>query len=109
MTELRPFATMRGMEILIYMRDSLIDEAARKRHFIDECERHGGGLTDPALRQRICVLEAAADAFTHLVAVGQEELTRIEGNPSHKFPDWLTRLANQSRRALVADLEELAG
>jgi hypothetical protein len=112
MTDLRPFATMRGMEILVYLRDALLDEAARKRFFIDECERHAGGRTDLALRQRICALEAAADAFTHLVGVGQDELTRIAGNPGHKFPDWLTRLANQARGALIEpepDVEDLAG
>jgi hypothetical protein len=101
MVEGRPFATMRGMDVLTFVRDAIADEAALKRSFIEASERIAGGSTDPAIRQRMAALDAAADAFSFIIGCGQEERQRCAEDPRRRFPEWITRLANQARMALI--------
>jgi hypothetical protein len=110
MTHQSPFVLMRGMDILAFLRDSVADEAERKRRFIEDCERIAGGSTNENDRQRVRALQGCADALTFIISLGQEERRRADQNPHHQFPEWITRLANQARVALVEanpDLDEL--
>jgi hypothetical protein len=112
MTYQSPFATMRGMDILLFLRDSVADEAERKRTFIQQCEAVAGGTTSPEERQRVCALKSIADGLTYIVAIGQDEMDRCKKDRFREFPEWITRLANQSRGALIdhhySDEEDLA-
>ena len=103
MLETRPFKTMRGLDLLIFVRDSLLDEAARKADFIASCEKVAGGATPPEDKQRVAALEAAATGLTFIIGVGQDELIRCKEDKRRAFPEWITRLANQARLALIAD------
>lgn len=104
--ETRPFATMRGMDILTFMRDALIDEVHQKRTFVEDCERISGIATDAAFRQRIAALEAAAEAFIFIVAVGQNESARCKVDRGRRFPEWITSITTQARHILVEPQEE---
>lgn len=99
----QPFAKMRGLDLLIVIRDELLDERNRKKDFIQSCEKVAGGVTPDKDRQRVAMLEAAADAFTYVIGVGQHELIECKGDSRRRFPDWITRFANQARVALIAD------
>ena len=57
----KPIKSMKGEEVMIFVRDGLLDEAARKKGFIEACERVAGGVTPPEDRQRAQVLEAAGE------------------------------------------------
>lgn len=97
---------MRGMEILTFLRDALQAEAHDKRTFIEDCERVAGGSTDPALRQRVAALEAAADAFDYIIAIGQDEARRCKSDARRIFPEWITRITTQARATLVQPAKE---
>lgn len=99
----KPFAKMRGMEVMTFVRDELLEEAARKRSFIADCEKVAGGVTPPEDRQRVRALEAAGDAMTWIIAVGLEERAKCDRDPSRPFPDWIWRLSSQMRTALVEE------
>jgi hypothetical protein len=101
MVEAAPFAAMRGMDVLIFVRDALADEAALKRSFIAASERYGGGTTDPAIRQRMAALDAAADGLTFVIGIGQDEKISCAANSQRRFPEWITRLCSQMRYALI--------
>jgi hypothetical protein len=99
---------MRGMAILEFVRDAVADEAARKRGFIEDCEKYAGGTTQPAERQRMCALEAATDALTYIIALGQQEKRECDADPRRRFPEWITRLAAQARNALIEPEPDIA-
>lgn len=99
----KPFRSMKGSEIMEWVRDSLLDEAARKKSFIEDCERVAGGVTPPEDRQRAQALEVAGDMLTYVIAFGQEERARCEKDPKRVFPDWIWRLSNQMRSNLIEE------
>jgi hypothetical protein len=66
----KPFVAMKGSEIMEFVRDALLDEAARKKGFIDDCEKVAGGVTPPEDRQRVRTLEAAGEMLTYVIVVG---------------------------------------
>jgi hypothetical protein len=101
MVEARPFAEMRGMDILVFVRDSVADEAALKRRFVEDSERYAGGATDPAIKQRMAALDAAADALTFIAAIGQDEKVACAADQRRRFPEWILRLCSQMRGALM--------
>lgn len=111
MTHQSPFVLMRGMDILAYLRDSVADEAERKRTFITQCEAISEGSTGEDDRQRVRALQGAADALTFIIGVGQDARLSAAKDPiKWPFPDWITKCANQARVALVEpvpDLDEL--
>jgi hypothetical protein len=101
MIDQKSFLLMRGMDILTFLRDSVADEADKKRSFIEQCEQVAGGVTPPEDRQRVRALAATAQALQYLVTFGQEELALCKRSPGRVFPDWITRCANQARVELV--------
>jgi hypothetical protein len=101
------FLSMRGMDILIFLRDSLADEAERKRLFIEQCEEVAGGVTAPEDKQRVRALAATAQALQYLVSFGQEELERCKRDKKRVFPEWITRCANQARNELVEPVPDV--
>jgi hypothetical protein len=99
----KPFNSMKGSELMEFVRDALLDEAARKRGFIDDCERVAGGVTPPEDRQRVRTLEAAGEMLTYVISLGQEEKQKCDKDPARRFPDWIWRLSSELRRLLVAE------
>lgn len=102
----KPIKSMKGEEVMIFVRDGLLDEAARKKGFIEACERVAGGVTPPEDRQRAQVLEAAGEMLSYVVALGQEERLRCEKNADRRFPDWIWKLSSELRRALIEETVE---
>ena len=118
MTHQSPFVLMRGMDILAFLRDSVADEAERKRTFIQQCEAIAEGSTHEQDRQRVRALQGAADALTFIIGAGQDARLRSEtgkrgfGPPRFdaELLEIITKCANQARVALVEskpDLDEL--
>jgi hypothetical protein len=99
----KPIKSMKGEEVMIFVRDGLLDEAARKKSFIDQCERVAGGVTPPEDRQRALVLEAAGEMLSYVIGVGQNERLLCEKNADRRFPDWIWRLSGELRRALTEE------
>jgi hypothetical protein len=103
----KPFASMKGGEMMEWVRDSLLEEAHRKQSFIDECEKYAGGVTPPEDRQRVKALEAAAEALQYAISLGKDERVRCEKDPSRRFPDWIWRMSNQMRSSLVEETPDV--
>lgn len=99
----QPFKSMTGEGVMAFVRDALLDEAARKQSFLVDCEKYAGGMTSPEDRQRARTLEAAGDMLTYVIALGQEEKQKCERDPSHRFPDWIWRLSAHLRRLLIGE------
>jgi hypothetical protein len=109
MTHQSPFVLMRGVDILAFLRDSVADEAERKRTFIKQCEAIAEGSTNEQDRQRVRALQGAADALTFIIGIGQDARLRAETNRPSPFKprfdaeilEIVTKCANQARVALV--------
>jgi hypothetical protein len=99
----KPFVAMKGSEIMEFVRDALLDEAARKKGFIDDCEKVAGGVTPPEDRQRVRTLEAAGEMLTYVIVVGQDERAKCDKDAARRFPDWIWKLSSELRRLLVAE------
>lgn len=97
----KPIADMRPVELLEFIRDGLLEEAHQKGSFIAECEKYAGGHTDPAYRQRVAILQASADVWTFIIAIGRDEAARCRENRARKFPEWITQVIAQARVTLV--------
>ena len=101
------FLTMRGLDVLTFLRDSVADEAENKRSFIQQCEEAAGGATPPEMKQRVRALQAAAQALQFIISLGQDERVLCAKDRGRRFPEWITRCANNARQALVEDAPDI--
>lgn len=96
----KAFASMLGAEILTYVRDTVLDVAAKKRSFFEQSAAVGGAPLSKDELAELAALDAAADMIQFAISAGQE--ARVRQKPA---PEWVLRIAAQARNALVAPEE----
>jgi hypothetical protein len=91
---------MLGAEILTYVRDTVLDVAAKRRSFAEQSAAVGGTPLSEDELAELAALDAAADMIQFTISVGQEAVTRKK-----PAPEWVLKIAAQARAALVAPEE----
>jgi hypothetical protein len=95
------FATMRGSDLLVYVRDRLLKLRADKLSYAEHAATVEGitALNSEALLE-LGALGAACEAIQFAIAAGQEATVR-----GRAAPDWLLKMIAQLRVSLMSDGE----
>jgi hypothetical protein len=59
------------------------------------------------MKQRVRALQAAAQALQFIITMGADERVLCAANPKRRFPEWITRCANDARQALVEEAPDV--